>query len=107
MTPLVAAWIFSRVLTLCDGRPATVDAYSFQVAYRDPAVRECCCDEAGQPFACVIYPLSGWAEGHREPDPGTGEGVRVDWDLPTPPLGSVALLDVRTVKNGIIYGGCP
>ena len=107
MRLLLLAWVFSRVLALCDGTPATVDGYSFQVAYRDPRPWTCCCDEAGEPFPCVIYDLSGWAEGHREPDPGAGDEVSSAWDLPVPPAGAAVLLDVRSVVNGIAYGECP
>lgn len=54
----------------------------------------------------MIYDLTGWAEGHREVDPGVGDEVRTEWDLPVPPPGAAVLLDVRSVKGGVIYGEC-
>jgi hypothetical protein len=109
MKPLLAALAFSRVLALCDGTQEAAARYSFQVAYLVPQTVACCCREDGEAFPCTGYTLSYWYEEHSEPDPGSGEDVLSSWELPTPEMGAVVLLNVRSVRaNGVMDGGaCP
>jgi hypothetical protein len=93
---LVAAWIWGRVLTDCQGGPEIVTHYHLMATCLVVALTVCT-DAQGQPFVCpeTIHappiPLA-----FEVPDPGIGTEVRTEMDpvsmpdlLPLPPLDGV------------------